>query len=35
MFITSKKMPVMESTLNKLLDTGKTLFNGAANMMNI
>lgn len=35
MFITSKKIPVMESTLNKLLDTGKTLFNSAANMMNI
>jgi hypothetical protein len=35
MFITSRNMPVMESTIDKLLGTGKTLFNGAANMMNV
>lgn len=35
MFIQSRKMPVMESTLDKLLGAGKTLFNGAANMMNV
>lgn len=34
MFITSKRLPVMDSALNKLLDAGTTLFNGAANMVN-
>ena len=34
MFITSKEQPVMESTVNKLLSAGKTLFNGAAKMLN-
>lgn len=35
MFITSRKMPVMESSVDKLLSAGQTLFNGAANMMNV
>lgn len=35
MFITSRNMPVMESSIDKLLSTGQTLFNGAANMMNV
>lgn len=35
MFITSKSLPVMTSAIDKLLGAGKTLFNGAANMMNL
>jgi hypothetical protein len=28
-------MPVMDSSINKLLDAGSTLFNGAANSINL